>query len=51
MKGVQQTVVEAAGKVIEIPQEGAKHSLNIAVTTGIVCWDFYQKLMAKKGQE
>ena len=49
VKGVQQTVVEAAGKVIEIPQEGAKHSLNIAVTTGVVCWDFYQKLMAKKG--
>ena len=51
VKGVQQTVVEAAGKVLEIPQEGAKHSLTIAVTTGIVCWDFYQKLMAKKGQE
>ena len=48
VKGVQQAVVEAAGKVIEIPQEGAKHSLNIAVTTGLVCWDFYQKLMAKK---
>ena len=48
VKGVQQAVVEAAGKVIEIPQEGAKHSLNIAVTTGVVCWDFYQKLMAKK---
>ena len=48
VKGVQQAVVEVAGKVIEIPQEGAKHSLNIAVTTGVVCWDFYQKLTAKK---
>ena len=50
VKGVQQQVIAEAGKVIEIPQEGAKHSLNIAVTTGVVCWDFYQKLTAEKGQ-
>ena len=48
VKGVQQTVIDQAQKVIEIPQEGAKHSLNIAVTTGVVCWDFYQKLGVKK---
>ena len=48
VKGVQQQVIDQAEKVIEIPQEGAKHSLNIAVTTGVVCWDFYQKLGAKK---
>lgn len=48
VKGVQQTVIDQATKVIEIPQEGVKHSLNIAVTTGVVCWDFYQKLVAKK---
>ena len=47
VKGVQQTVIDQAGNVIEIPQEGAKHSLNISVTTGVVCWDFYQKLQAK----
>lgn len=51
VKGVQQAVINQAGKVIEIPQEGAKHSLNIAVTTGVVCWDFYQKLAAQKGEE
>ena len=50
VKGVQQQVIAEAGKVIEIPQEGAKHSLNIAVTTGVVCWDFYQKLTTEKGQ-
>jgi tRNA G18 (ribose-2'-O)-methylase SpoU len=49
VKGVQQAVIDQATKVLEIPQEGAKHSLNIAVTTGVVCWDFYQKLGAKKG--
>ena len=48
VKGVQQQVIDQAGKVIEIPQEGAKHSLNIAVTAGVVCWDYYQKLGAKK---
>ena len=48
VKGVQQAVIDQAKQVIEIPQEGAKHSLNIAVTTGVVCWDFYHKLAAKK---
>ena len=47
VKGVQQEVINTTGKVIEIPQEGTKHSLNISVTTGVVCWDFYQKLSAK----
>lgn len=41
--GVQQTVVDRADDVLEIPQEGTKHSLNIAVATGVVLWDFYQK--------
>ena len=47
VKGVQQEVINTAGKVLEIPQEGTKHSLNISVTAGVVCWDFYQKLNAK----
>ena len=47
IKGVQQSVINQAGNVIEIPQEGAKHSLNISVTAGVVCWDFYQKLKMK----
>jgi len=48
VKGVQQQVIDQVAKVIEIPQEGAKHSLNIAVTAGVICWDFYQKLRTKK---
>ena len=47
VKGVQQSVIDEAGRVIEIPQEGAKHSLNVAVTAGVICWDFYQKLKTK----
>ncbi|MVM41380.1 TrmH family RNA methyltransferase [Spirosoma sp. HMF3257] len=41
--GVNDEVVQVADLVLEIPQFGTKHSLNIAVTAGIVCWDFLQK--------
>ena len=44
VKGVQQSVVSASDTVIEIPQLGAKHSLNIAVSTGIVLWDLFSKM-------
>jgi len=44
IKGVSQEVIDASHGVIEIPQEGAKHSLNIAVTAGVVAWDFFQKI-------
>ena len=43
VKGVSQTTVNQCDGVIEIPQEGTKHSLNISVASGIVMWDFYQK--------
>ena len=36
--GVQQEVVDASDGVLEIPQYGTKHSLNISVTAGIVLW-------------
>jgi 23S rRNA (guanosine2251-2'-O)-methyltransferase len=41
--GVRNDVVQLADLVLEVPQFGTKHSLNIAVTTGIICWDFLQK--------
>ncbi len=43
VKGVSQTTVNLCDGVIEIPQEGTKHSLNISVASGVVMWDFYQK--------
>ena len=43
VKGVSQFTVDQCDGVIEIPQEGTKHSLNISIATGIVLWDFYQK--------
>ncbi len=45
VKGVQQEVIDASDGVIEIPQAGTKHSLNIAVSAGVVMWDLFQKVM------
>jgi len=44
VKGVQQDVVSASDAVLEIPQFGTKHSLNIAVSTGVVLWDLFVKM-------
>ncbi len=48
VKGVQQEVVSASDGIIEIPQLGSKHSLNIAVSTGVVLWDLFSKISSKK---
>lgn len=42
--GVADEVVQAADVVVEIPQFGTKHSLNIAVSAGVICWDFLMKI-------
>lgn len=44
VKGVQQDVVDQSDQVIEIPQFGTKHSLNISVSAGVVIWDIFSKL-------
>lgn len=44
VKGVQQEVVTASETVLEIPQFGTKHSLNIAVSAGVVLWDLFVKI-------
>lgn len=48
VKGVLQDVVSASDKVIEIPQFGTKHSLNISVSCGVVVWDIFSKLKQLK---
>jgi len=37
--GVEQEVIDLCDGAIEIPQYGTKHSLNIAVSAGIVLWE------------
>jgi 23S rRNA (guanosine2251-2'-O)-methyltransferase len=44
VNGVQQEVIDCCNAAIEVPQFGTKHSLNIAVCTGIVVWDIFNKL-------
>lgn len=46
VKGVQQSVVTASDMVLEIPQYGTKHSLNISVSCGVVVWDVFSKLQS-----
>jgi tRNA G18 (ribose-2'-O)-methylase SpoU len=46
VKGVSQQVVSASDMVLEIPQFGTKHSLNISVSAGIVIWDVFSKIKA-----
>lgn len=41
--GVHQDVMNVCDGCIEIPQGGTKHSLNIAVSAGVVLWEFFRK--------
>ncbi len=45
VKGVSQEVVDACDFCIEIPQWGHKHSLNIAVSAGVVLWHTVEHLL------
>ncbi len=45
VNGVKQAVVNASDYVIEIPQFGTKHSLNVSVCAGIVLWEFCKKYL------
>ncbi len=42
--GVAQAVVDACDLCLEIPQAGTKHSLNVAVSSGITIWHFFSHL-------
>lgn len=41
--GVEQDVIDVCAGVIEIPQAGSKHSLNISVSIGIVLWEILRE--------
>lgn len=42
--GVSDEVLALADEAVEIPQAGTKHSLNISVCVGIVCWELFKRL-------
>mgnify|MGYP003311948225 CR=1 FL=1 len=41
--GIQDEIINVSDEVVEIPQVGTKHSLNVSVAAGIVLWDFFYK--------
>lgn len=44
--GVSQAVINNSHGVIEIPQFGSKHSLNISVSAGVILWEAAKQLTA-----
>ena len=38
VEGVDQRIVDMADVILEIPQHGVKHSLNVSVSVGIALW-------------
>jgi 23S rRNA (guanosine2251-2'-O)-methyltransferase len=48
VRGVQQQVVNFCDNVLEVPQFGTKHSINISVCTGIVVWEYSRKFLLMK---
>ena len=48
INGVSQDAIDLCNDVVEIPQFGTKHSLNISVASGIVVWEIWKKIICKK---
>ncbi len=44
LNGVSDEVIALAEAAIVIPQSGTKHSLNISVCVGIVCWEMFKRM-------
>ena len=44
VKGVDPAVINLSDHVLEIPQKGTKHSLNISVSVGVTLWDLSTKI-------
>ena len=44
VNGVAEDIIDICDEVMEVPQFGTKHSLNISVTTGIIIWELWRKL-------
>ena len=44
VKGISQSVVNLSNDVIEVPQFGTKHSLNVSICSGILILEFFKNL-------
>ena len=47
--GVGQSAVDRCDGAIEIPQAGTKHSINVAVSGGVVLWSFFRRIGPRRG--
>jgi len=47
VEGVQQQVIDVCDGCIEIPQAGAKHSLNVSVSSGVVLWHYFSHFKSR----
>ena len=45
VNGVDQRIVDIADVVIEIPQHGVKHALNVSVSAGIAMWQMVSGML------
>lgn len=48
VEGVADDVMQHVNGAIEIPQFGTKHSFNVAISAGIVLWEFISKKLTEK---
>lgn len=48
MRGVAADVLKRCRQSIEIPQDGIKHSLNVATSAGIVLWECYRQYLRRR---
>jgi len=46
--GVNQAIIDLSDYIIEIPQFGTKHSLNVSVCAGVVLWEFVRNRKINK---
>lgn len=42
--GISESILSLCDQVVEVPQMGTKHSLNVSVCGGIVCWEVLKKM-------
>lgn len=47
VNGVDQDIIDESDYIIEVPQFGTKHSLNVSVCAGIVMWEFAKRFIEK----
>ena len=47
VEGVSQKIVDKADLIVEIPQHGVKHSLNVSVSVGISLWQIVAPFLSK----